>query len=384
MRPPHGHGQKTPLAVFICTGANANQRTGDRREMKAKTNQKVTEELNHIHSSGKNERSLRKMDKNAIVVNQVYKKFSKPKAALERLSELFKKNTQQAASANGNGAKESRKGKNAPVVAVDRISFNVKEGEIFGVLGPNGSGKSTLIRLMATLLLPDDGSIEIFGHNPAKDPITVQQLINRVSVEASFFKKLSPMENLIYGARLYGMGGKEIRKRVVEILTRLGLEKRNIFNPMEEMSRGMQQKVAIARALLSRPRVLLLDEPTTGLDPVSKREVQAVVRELQEQDGTTILLTTHDMNEAEILCDRVAILHKGKLIALDTPEALKQLAPRLNGHMPSLEDVFIHLTGDKLKEEQKEDLGAAQALVRAFAEDKKEEEKVTEPAPELN
>ncbi|HKJ27104.1 MAG TPA: ABC transporter ATP-binding protein [Anaerolineales bacterium] len=324
------------------------------------------------------------MDKNAIVVNQVYKKFSKPKAAFTWLIELFKKNTKDDASLNGNGAKEPKEDRKAPTVAVDRVSFTVKEGEIFGVLGPNGSGKSTLIRLMATLLLPDDGSITIMGHDPVKDPITVQQLINRVSVEASFFKKLSPMENLIYGARLYGMNGKEIRKRVVDILTRLGLEKRNIFNPMEEMSRGMQQKVAIARALLSRPRVLLLDEPTTGLDPVSKREVQAVVRELQEQDNTTILLTTHDMNEAEILCDRVAILHKGKLIALDTPEALKQLAPRSNGHLPSLEDVFIHLTGDKLKEEQKEDLEAAQALVKAFAKENEAKEKTTAPAPELN
>ena len=236
------------------------------------------------------------------------------------------------------------------------------------MLGPNGSGKSTLIRLMATLLLPDEGTITILGKDPVTDQLAVQQLINRVSVEASFFKKLSPMENLIYGARLYGMGGKEIRMRVVEILTRLGLEERSIFSPMEEMSRGMQQKVAIARALLSRPRILLLDEPTTGLDPVSKREVQAVVRELQEQDGTTILLTTHDMAEAEKLCARVAIMHKGKIVALDTPEQLRKLVPQMNGHAPSLEDVFIHLTGDRLKEEQKENLDAAEAVIKALTQ----------------
>jgi ABC-2 type transport system ATP-binding protein len=232
------------------------------------------------------------------------------------------------------------------------------------------------------LLLPDQGQIKVMGLDPVENPIEVQTLINRVSVEASFFKKLSPMENLIYGSRLYGLGGKEIRQRVVEILTRLGLEKRNIFNPMEEMSRGMQQKVAIARALLSRPKILLLDEPTTGLDPVSKREVQAVVQELKEQDGTTILLTTHDMKEAEILCDRVAILHKGKLIALDTPEELRKLVPQLNGHEPSLEDVFIHLTGDKLKEEQKEDIQGAQAMVRA-AITASEAETEEEPVPAL-
>jgi ABC-2 type transport system ATP-binding protein len=303
----------------------------------------------------------------AIIIQDVYKQFGRQKSG-PTLKKLFRKNdstkTEKAA---------------GPVIAVDRISFRVAEGEIFGVLGPNGSGKSTLIRLMSTLLLPDEGTITIMGHNPVTDSLTVQQLINRVSVEASFFKKLSPMENLMYGARLYGMGGKEVRKRVVKILTRLGLEKRSIFSPMEEMSRGMQQKVAIARALLSRPRILLLDEPTTGLDPVSKREVQAVVRELQEHDGTTILLTTHDMAEAEKLCSRVAIMHKGKIVAMDTPEELVKMVPRLNGHEPTLEDVFIHLTGDRLKEEQKEDLEAVEAVVKVLTE-KEEEEQLVEAA----
>jgi ABC-2 type transport system ATP-binding protein len=178
-------------------------------------------------------------------------------------------------------------------------------------------------------------------------PMKVQRLINRVSVEASFFKKLSPMENLLYGARLYGMEGKETRLKVMEILNRLGLEKDAIHKPMEEMSRGMQQKVAIARALLSKPKLLLLDEPTTGLDPRSKREVQALVKELNQKSGTTILLTTHDMNEAEVLCHRIAIVDGGKVVALDTPDALKRLIPR-NGHEPTLEEVFLELTGNKL------------------------------------
>jgi ABC-2 type transport system ATP-binding protein len=238
-------------------------------------------------------------------------------------------------------------------VAVDHVSFTVHEAEIFGVLGPNGSGKSTLIRLIATLLLPDAGSITVFGHDVVSQPMQVQRLINRVSVEASFFKKLSPMENLLYGARLYGMEGRETQRNVMEILTRLGLEKRVIRQPMEEMSRGMQQKVAIARALLSRPKLLLLDEPTTGLDPRSKREVQAVVRELNELHGTTILLTTHDMGEAEALCHRIAIVDNGKIVALDTPEALKRLIPR-NGHEPTLEEVFLELTGNKLVSDEEE------------------------------
>jgi ABC-2 type transport system ATP-binding protein len=319
------------------------------------------------------------MSKDAIIVNKVIKRFGKAKQN-QWWQKLFRKEQPEAGKNGSNGSNEPKQAMKAKVIALNEVSFRVKEGEIFGVLGPNGSGKSTLIRLMATLLLPDEGEVTVMGLNPVDDPIAVQQLINRVSVEASFFKKLSPMENLIYGARLYGMNGKDTRKRVVEILTRLGLEKRSIFSPMEEMSRGMQQKVAIARALLSRPKILLLDEPTTGLDPVSKREVQAVVQELKEQDGTTILLTTHDMNEADILCDRVAILHKGKLVAMDTPDALKEMVPQLNGHKPSLEDVFIHLTGDKLKEEEKEDIEAAQAMVRALTN---ESEEVQEPQPVL-
>jgi ABC-2 type transport system ATP-binding protein len=275
----------------------------------------------------------------AIVVKEVYKKFGKPGAPLWKRALKMQR--------NGNGT-----GKKTVVVAVDNVSFIVSQGEIFGVLGPNGSGKSTLIRLIATLLLPDGGDIQVFGNDVVRQSMQVQTLINRVSVEASFFKKLSPMENLMYGARLYGIGGREIRKQVVEILTRLGLEERSIFNPMEEMSRGMQQKVAIARALLSKPRVLLLDEPTTGLDPRSKREVQDVVRELRDDYNTTILLTTHDMIEADLLCDRVAILDKGKVVALDTPEDLKKLVSNNNGHDPTLEDVFLELTGKKLKVEE--------------------------------
>ncbi len=271
----------------------------------------------------------------AIQVRDAYKKFGKVSRPLWTRGQL--------ANNAGKGLK----------VAVDHVSFAVREAEIFGVLGPNGSGKSTLIRLIATLLLPDAGSITVFGHDVVSQSMQVQRLINRVSVEASFFKKLSPMENLLYGARLYGMEGKETRRKVVEILTRLGLDRQTIGQPMEEMSRGMQQKVAIARALLSQPRLLLLDEPTTGLDPRSKREVQAVIRELNEQHGTTILLTTHDMGEAEALCHRIAIVDNGKIVALDTPVALKKLIPR-NGHEPTLEEVFLELTGTQLVKEEDE------------------------------
>ncbi len=234
------------------------------------------------------------------------------------------------------------------VLAVDNISLQVRRGEIFGVLGPNGSGKSTFIRLLSTLLVPDTGHVTIFGHDIQREERAVQRLINRVSVEAAFFKKLSPLENLMYGARLYGLGGVEARRKIEAILKRLDLRADAINKPMEEMSRGMQQKVAIARALLTAPILLLLDEPTTGLDPRSKREVQTLVRELRDTHDATIVLTTHDMGEADALCDRIAIIADGKIVALDTPAELKKLVRR-NGTEPTLEDVFMQLTGKQLK-----------------------------------
>jgi ABC-2 type transport system ATP-binding protein len=225
------------------------------------------------------------------------------------------------------------------VVAVDDVSFTVHRGEIFGILGANGSGKSTLIRVISTLLLPDAGTIRVFGLDVVNDELRVKQLINRVSVDAAFFKKLSPMENLLYAGRLYGLGATETRQRGLRILDQLGISTRVALNPMEHMSRGMQQKVAIARALLTSPVLLLLDEPTTGLDPRSKKDVQNLVLRLREEHDATVVLTTHDMDEADRLCDRLAVLDRGSVIALDTPANLKH-----GGGGGSLEDVFMRLT----------------------------------------
>ncbi len=223
------------------------------------------------------------------------------------------------------------------VTAVDSVSLTVKRGEIFGILGANGSGKSTLIRVISTLLLPDHGEVSVFGLDVVKHELEVKQLINRVSVDAAFFKKLSPMENLLYAARLYGFGKNETYVLGLQILDRLGISRKVALEPMEEMSRGMQQKVAIARALLTAPVLLLLDEPTTGLDPRSKKEVQQLVLSMRQEHDATVVLTTHDMDEADRLCDRVAVLDRGQLIAEDTPENLKQAGG-------SLEDVFMRLT----------------------------------------
>ena len=236
------------------------------------------------------------------------------------------------------------------ISAVDGISFQVERGEIYGILGPNGSGKSTLIRLISTLLLPDSGRITVLGYDIVKDSFKIRQMINRVSVEASFFKKLSSEENLIYTARLYGVPVQEARKRAEHILSRLGFDAKRRDEQMQDLSRGMQQKVAIARALLTSPVLLLLDEPTTGLDPKSKRDVQDFISEIQQQHNAIILLTTHDMVEAEKLCNQIAVIDDGKFIAEGTAKTLKSLVSKPDGEV-TLEDVFIELTGKDLRDE---------------------------------
>ena len=236
--------------------------------------------------------------------------------------------------------------------AVDDISLEVNIGEIYGILGANGSGKSTLIRLISTLLLPDAGSIHVFGDDVVTNSLKVRQVMNRVSVEASFFKRLSSEENLIYAARLYGISAPEAERKSKQILERLGFDTDRMNEEMEHLSRGMQQKVAIARALLTTPMLLLLDEPTTGLDPKSKRDVQTFIEEIRRERNAVIVLTTHDMVEAERLCDKIAIIDKGRFIAEGTVEELIAKTSLQNGAPATLEDVFIALTGKGIEEEE--------------------------------
>ena len=234
------------------------------------------------------------------------------------------------------------------IKAVDDISFEVQLGQIYGVLGANGSGKSTLIRLISSLLLPVSGQITIFGYDVVKNSYQVRKMMNRVSVDAAFFKRLSALENLIYTARLYDIPVKTATTKATEILERLGFKADRMNGGMEDLSRGMQQKVAIARAFLTTPILLLLDEPTTGLDPKSKRDVQAFINEIRKEHETAIILTTHDMAEAETLCDEIAIIDQGKFIARGTASQLKS---QINKPESTLEEVFIELTGKDLQEE---------------------------------
>ena len=209
--------------------------------------------------------------------------------------------------------------------------MRLERGDIHGILGANGSGKSTLIRLICGLLTLDEGRVEVFGHDIVREEMAVKRLINRVSVDAAFFKKLSPMENLLFAARLYGLDGTTAKREAIAILARLGISEKRIDRPIEQMSRGMQQKVAIARALLTSPTLLLLDEPTTGLDPRSKLDVQSFIEELRETHDATIVLTTHDLAEAERLCGRITILNDGKVVAEDTPGRPQDPHPRSRG-----------------------------------------------------
>ena len=245
--------------------------------------------------------------------------------------------------------------KKKPVIAVNEMSMSIRRGEIYGILGANGSGKSTLIRLVSTLLTLDGGRIEVLGKDVERDEMAVKRLINRVSVDAAFFKKLSPFENLAYAARLYGMEAGPARRGAIRILARLGIGEKRLGRPLEQMSRGMQQKVAIARALLTSPTVLLLDEPTTGLDPRSKLDVQAFIEEVRDTHDATIVLTTHDLAEAERLCDRIALIDDGRLKAEGTPEELRTLVAKEYGREPTLENVFMTFTGKSLDDDVEPD-----------------------------
>ncbi len=242
-----------------------------------------------------------------------------------------------------------------PVLAIDDVSLRLERGAIHGILGANGSGKSTLIRLVSGLLTLDEGRVEVFGLDLERDELAVKRLINRVSVDAAFFKKLSPMENLLFAARLYGLDAGGAKRRAAEILARLGIAHSRLGRPVEQMSRGMQQKVAIARALLTSPTLLLLDEPTTGLDPRSKLDVQAFVEEVNASHEATIVLTTHDLEEAERLSDRITILDGGRVVAEDTPDGLKRMVAERHGQLPTLHAVFMTYTGRSLDEDVEED-----------------------------
>ena len=239
-----------------------------------------------------------------------------------------------------------------PVTVVDRLQFDIRSREIFGLIGANGSGKSTLVRMLSTLLLPDDGEARIFGYDVVRDSMQVRRMINRVSADASFFRSMSAADNMVFFGRIYGLRPAKVKSRSNTIFDRLRLTRRQVREPMRNLSRGQQQKVAVARAFLTSPVLLLLDEPTTGLDPRSKREVQDFIREIREDHDASVLVTTHDMAESEMLCDRVAVLSGGRIVAEGTPAELRaSVAEDGSDASPDMETVYMEISGRSIEDE---------------------------------
>lgn len=208
------------------------------------------------------------------------------------------------------------------IQATDHLDFSVREGEIFGFLGPNGAGKTTTIRMLVGLLKPDAGSGRVNGYDVLKDPVRAKESVGVVPESSNLYGELTARENLIYMAQLYGVPRKEWKERAEELLKEFNLLDRR-DGKFQGFSRGMKRRLTIAAALVHRPRILFLDEPTTGLDVMGARGLRGIIKKLKEKK-VTIFLTTHYIQEAEELCDRVAIIVKGKIRVLDTPEALKE------------------------------------------------------------
>ncbi|BDG61600.1 ATP-binding cassette domain-containing protein [Caldinitratiruptor microaerophilus] len=297
--------------------------------------------------------------------------------------------------------------------AVRGVSFEVREGEIFGFLGPNGAGKSTTINILATLLRPTSGRALLAGHDVVREPVAVRRAIGLVFQDPTLDIRLTAQENLYIHGMLYGVTGARLRERIDQVLRMVGLEDRR-HSIVRTFSGGMKRRLEIARGFLHRPRVLFLDEPTVGLDPQTRAAIWEHVHRLRDQEGVTVFMTTHYMDEAEH-CDRIAIIDHGRIVALDTPAALKRqvggevivlrtedgaalseaierrfgirpqpdpeglrlevpdaaaLLPRLAAaydrqirgllvHEPTLDDVFLKLTGRAIRDEEG---GAADAM----------------------
>ena len=269
--------------------------------------------------------------------------------------------------------------------ALREVSFAVESGEMVGLLGPNGGGKTTLFRILATMLRPTAGDASLSGRSVMKDPHGVRSVLGVVFQRPSLDIKLTVMENLRHHGNLHGLSGNDLRKRSRNALIALGLADR-ARERVESLSGGLARRVELAKSLLHRPSILLLDEPNTGLDPNARRDFLDYLDNLRKRDGVTVLLTTHFLEEAE-RCDRVGIMHEGRLVAYDTPGKLKDIVgdevlvlsgPRMppirlegpHAHRlasdlvdrfpeevssyswgrPTLDDVFVHLTGRTLKE----------------------------------
>jgi ABC-2 type transport system ATP-binding protein len=245
------------------------------------------------------------------------------------------------------------------VRAVDGISFEVHPGEVFGLLGPNGAGKTTTIRVLTTLLPPQTGEARIFGLNVREDAMTIRQIIGYVPQQLSIDGTLTGWENIWLFARLFDVPGRERKARIAEVLEIVGLT-----DVAERLARtysgGMVRRLELAQALVNRPRLLILDEPTIGLDPLARSSIWEKVEALRQEYGMTVLVTTHYMDEADALCHRLAVMHHGHIVAMGTPAELKAAV----GATATLDDVFRHYAGGDLEEEGTESLRQVRSVRR--------------------
>ena len=209
------------------------------------------------------------------------------------------------------------------VPAVNGLSFEVGEGEVFGFLGPNGAGKTTTIRLLACLILPTDGSAKVCGFSVTSDPTKVRERVGILTENPSLYERLTAQENMEFFAKAYGVPAANIEPRIAELFEFFDLHDRG-SEVVGRFSRGMKQKLSIARALVHSPPVLLLDEPTANLDPESSKEVRTMISQLTKREKCVVVLSTHRLDDAEKLCNRVMVIHKGRSIAIDSPEALRK------------------------------------------------------------
>jgi ABC-2 type transport system ATP-binding protein len=245
------------------------------------------------------------------------------------------------------------------VKAVDDITFDVAEGEIFAFLGPNGAGKSTTIKMLTTLLQPTSGSIRVNGHDPVAEPNAVRHSYGIVFQDPAVDDELTAWENMEFHGVLYGVPKAERRARIDQLLKFVELADR-ADSPVKEFSGGMRRRLEIARGLLHTPRIVFLDEPTLGLDPQTRNHMWSYLQELNKSDKTTVFFSTHYMEEAERVAQRIAIIDHGKIVAMGTAEALRQ-----ETGTQSLEDAFLSLTGKTIRDEEGSSADRMRTVMRA-------------------
>ncbi|MFX1465339.1 MAG: ATP-binding cassette domain-containing protein [Promethearchaeota archaeon] len=231
--------------------------------------------------------------------------------------------------------------KTPDVTALDHVNIEIKTGKIYGLLGPNGAGKTTLIHILAGVLLPTSGTAEVFGHDVVHEGRQVRSLINHGAGQGSLFWNLSPKENLLYYAKLYGLPNDEAVEKISDLLEFFGLKERTNIKSAY-LSSGLKQRVKLIKTLLNDPKLLLLDEPTLGLDVDIARKIRAYIQELSDEKEMTILLTSHNMHEADELCDEIALIDKGQIVSIGTPDELKKQISEFE----SLELSFSKYDGD--------------------------------------